>query len=51
MDPLSDLQALGLELPSLAFVIGAIAFGLIGLVAFESGARPNSDEPAGWRSR
>jgi hypothetical protein len=39
MDPLSELQALGLELPSLAYVIGAIVFGLIGFVAFRIGRK------------
>jgi hypothetical protein len=39
MDSLSELRALGLELPSLAYVIGAVVFGLIGLVAFRYGRK------------
>jgi hypothetical protein len=39
MDSFSELQALGLELPSLAYVFGAIVFGLIGFVAFRIGRK------------
>jgi apolipoprotein N-acyltransferase len=39
MDELSALQSLGLELPSPAYMLGAIAFGLVGLVAFRRGRR------------
>ena len=37
MDNLSDLQSLGLTLPSPAYLIGAILFGLIGFAAFRYG--------------
>ena len=39
MDDLSALQSLGIELPSPAYIGGAIVFGLIGLVVFRRGRR------------
>lgn len=39
MDTLSALQALGLELPSPAYLVGALVFGLIGWAAFRFGRR------------
>ena len=39
MDALSTLHALGVELPSPAYIFGAIVFGLIGLAAFRSGRK------------
>ena len=39
MDELSALKSLGLELPSPAYLIGAIVFGLIGWVAFRHGRK------------
>ena len=39
MDSLSSLQALGLELPSPAYIFGAVVFGLIGLAAFRYGKK------------
>ena len=39
MNTLSELQALGLELPSPAYIFGALLFGLIGLLAFRYGRR------------
>jgi apolipoprotein N-acyltransferase len=39
MNDLSALQSLGLELPSPAYIFGAIVFGLIGLVAFRRGRK------------
>jgi uncharacterized membrane protein len=39
MNTLSELQALGLELPSPAYIFGALLFGLIGLLAFRHGRR------------
>jgi hypothetical protein len=39
MDELSTLKSLGLELPSPAYIFGAIVFGLIGLVAFRRGRK------------
>jgi len=38
-DLLTSLQGLGLELPSPAYIFGALVFGLVGLVAFRHGRR------------
>ncbi len=35
----SNLQALGLEMPSMAYILGAIVFGLVGLWAYHRGKR------------
>lgn len=37
MNDLSALQSLGLELPSPAYLVGAIVFGIVGMVAFYRG--------------
>jgi hypothetical protein len=39
MDTLSAMQSLGLELPSPAYIFGAIVFGLIGWAAFRYGRK------------
>jgi len=39
MDSLSTLQSLGLELPSPAYIVGAILFGIVGMVAWYRGRR------------
>ena len=39
MSELEALQSLGLQLPSPAYLLGAIVFGLAGLAAFRSGRR------------
>ncbi|RQO53488.1 hypothetical protein DBR47_24015 [Paucibacter sp. KBW04] len=39
MDSIQQLQAMGLELPSPAYLFGALMFGLIGLLAFRHGRR------------
>lgn len=39
MDELKELAALGLELPSLAYLVGASVFGLIGWSAFRRGRK------------
>ena len=39
MEALDALRALGLELPSPAYIFGAIVFGLIGLAAFRYGRK------------
>jgi hypothetical protein len=44
MDELSALQGLGLQMPTPAYLFGAIVFGLIGLAAFRLGRR--SERPA-----
>ncbi len=38
-DELHALQSLGLELPSPAYLFGALVFGLVGLAAFRSGRK------------
>ena len=43
MDELNALQGLGLELPSPAYLIGAVLFGIVGLIAFRMGRK--SDKP------
>ena len=39
MDFPTFLQSLGLELPSIAYIVGAIVFGIIGAVAWRHGRR------------
>lgn len=39
MDELKTLQSLGLVLPSPAYILGAIVFGIIGYVAFRRGRK------------
>lgn len=39
MDELQAFQTLGITLPSPAYIVGALCFGLIGVVAFRSGRR------------
>ena len=39
MGDLNDLQNLGIELPSVAYIIGAILFGIVGMFAFYYGKR------------
>lgn len=39
MDELKALQGLGLELPSPAYIAGAILFGLLGCAAFRHGRK------------
>ena len=43
MDELKTLQGLGLELPSPAYLIGAVLFGIVGLIAFRLGRK--GDKP------
>lgn len=45
MDPLEVLQASGLELPSLAYIAGAIVFGIVGLAAWRHGRRAKLPKP------
>ena len=47
MDELKQLQALGLTLPSPAYIFGAIVFGLVGLGAFRFG-RKNAQPLKVW---
>jgi len=39
LNDLATLQALGLELPSPAYILGAIVFGLVGIGAFRYGRK------------
>ncbi len=39
MDSLQTLQSLGIQLPSPAYIIGAVLFGLIGIAAYRHGKR------------
>jgi len=39
MDELAALQSLGLALPSPAYIVGAVVFGLVGLVAWRRGRK------------
>ena len=39
MNELKNLEALGLVLPSPAYITGAILFGILGLVAFRRGRK------------
>ena len=39
METLSALQSLGLELPSPAYIVGAILFGLVGMAAYWHGKK------------
>ena len=48
METLSALQSLGLELPSPAYIIGAIVFGLIGTVAFWYGKKTQQRRTRWW---
>ncbi|WP_027994663.1 hypothetical protein [Simplicispira psychrophila] len=48
MDTLSALQALGLELPSPAYIVGAIVFGLIGMAAYWHGKKAHQRSTRWW---
>jgi hypothetical protein len=39
MNELAALQSLGLELPSPAYIVGAVVFGLVGLFAWRRGRK------------
>ncbi|MFZ3083121.1 hypothetical protein [Rhodoferax ferrireducens] len=42
MDEIKNLESLGLVLPSPAYIVGAILFGIIGYVAFRRGRKTMS---------
>lgn len=42
MDELKTLQSLGLVLPSPAYMLGAIVFGLVGYAAFRRGRKTST---------
>ena len=45
MDFPTFLQSLGLEIPSIAYIVGAIVFGIIGAVAWRHGRRAGMARP------
>lgn len=47
LQTLQTLQSLGLELPSPAYILGAIVFGLIGWVTWRKG-RKQAQRPLIW---
>jgi len=51
MDNLQDLQSLGLTLPSPAYIIGAIVFGIIGFAAYRYGKKASVRTTNGSASR
>ena len=48
METLSALQSLGLELPSPAYIVGAILFGLIGMAVYWHGKRAQQPRSRWW---
>lgn len=49
-DPISTLQALGFEMPSIAYFVGVCAFSVLGWIAYRRGkarAMPGR-APGGW---
>lgn len=44
MNELTALSSLGLELPSPAYIVGAILFGIVGYVAFLRGRKASRPE-------
>ena len=47
MANLQTLQSLGISLPSPAYILGAVIFGLIGFVAYRYGKRAGR-QPSKW---
>jgi hypothetical protein len=47
MDAIGELNAMGLELPSLAYIAGALIFGVFGWAAFRRG-RTTEDQALTW---
>jgi hypothetical protein len=47
MDTVSNLNAMGLELPSMAYIAGALIFGVFGWAAFRRG-RKTQDQSMTW---
>ena len=47
MDSVGELNALGLELPSMAYIAGALIFGIFGWAAFRRG-RKTQDPTMTW---
>jgi hypothetical protein len=47
MDTVGELSAMGLELPSMAYIAGALIFGVFGWAAFRRG-RKTQDQYMTW---
>lgn len=45
MDELNALESVGLTLPSPAYLLGAIIFGIIGIAAYRYGKKTYSNRP------
>jgi hypothetical protein len=45
MDPLQLLKSLGLALPTPAYLVGSLLFGLVGLVAWRHGRKSERPTP------
>ena len=45
MDFPTFLQSFGLEIPSIAYIVGTIVFGIVGLVAWRHGRRAALPKP------
>ena len=48
MDTLSALQSFGLELPSPAYIVGAILFGIVGMAAYWYGKKVQQRSTRWW---
>ena len=48
METLTALQSLGLELPSPAYIVGAILFGIVGMAAYWYGKRSQQQRTRWW---
>ena len=44
MDELTSISSLGIELPSLAYIVGSIVFGIVGYAAFRRGRKASRSE-------
>ena len=42
MDELKNLESVGLVLPSPAYIVGAILFGIVGFIAFRRGRKTST---------
>ena len=48
MNDLNALQSMGLTLPSPAYILGAIIFGLVGFAAFRQGRKASRRDPVSY---
>ena len=49
MDTLTALQSLGLQLPSPAYIAGAILFGVVGMAAYWHGKKTQQRRQRWWK--